>query len=80
MCAVIPYRGFKSLSLRQGLKAFMHCIGAFIVISIVFCGKILYNSGIECKIPHHEGNKKGRIQPSFSLYKMSSILLKRMVQ
>ena len=69
MCAVIPYRGFKSLSLRQGLKAFMHCIDAFIIMSVVFARKMVYNCGIECKTPHHEGNKKGRVRAVlFSFY------------
>ena len=59
MCAVIPYRGFKSLSLRQGLKAFMHCIGAFIVISIVFAHKVVYNGSSNIIFPNVGSNLIG---------------------
>ena len=59
MCAVIPYRGFKSLSLRQGLKAFMHCIGAFIAIFIVFASKVVYNSSSNIIFPNVGSSPNG---------------------
>ena len=53
----------------------------FFVISIVFFRKSIYNNGIECKIPDHDGQtKKGRVRPSFLLCYGPSNLRKRMVQ